>query len=115
MASLLRSADAFLFPYRSIEASGVLHLIAELDRWIIASDVGAFRNLIDEPAGVGALVPAGNPAALATAIMDSVGKSPKARPGQDIPDWTAIGATTRTIYDRLIGRRQDLPAMGAAA
>jgi glycosyltransferase involved in cell wall biosynthesis len=115
MASLLRSADAFLFPYRSIEASGVLHLIAELDRWIIASDVGAFRNLIDEPAGVGALVPAGDPAALAIAIMDSVGKSPKARPGQDIPDWTAIGATTRTIYDRLIGRRQDLPAMGAAA
>lgn len=115
MAGLLRSADAFLFPYRSIEASGVLHLVAELDRWIIASDIGAFRTLIDERAGVGELVPVDDVRALAVAIICSVGKKPDSRPGHDIPGWDVIGAMTRDIYQRLVGRRTDAVRLGAAA
>lgn len=115
MAGLLRSADAFVFPYRSIEASGVLHLVAELDRWIIASDVGTFRTLIDEQAGVGQRVSPGDAAALARAILRSVGKKPHSRPGQDMPDWTRIGAMTRMIYDRVIAQRSDRAGLDAAA
>jgi glycosyltransferase involved in cell wall biosynthesis len=98
MASLLRSADAFVFPYRTIEASGVLHLVAELGGWIIASDLGCFRALLGTDAGAGELVPPGDADALADAITRSVGMSPSSAPASDLPDWNRIGLMTRAVY-----------------
>ena len=100
MAALLRSADAFVFPYSAIDASGVLHLVAELDRWLIASDLGAFRGVIG--AGSGELVAPNDGAALATAIVDSLGRLPRARPATDVPGWAEIGARTRAVYEQAI-------------
>jgi glycosyltransferase involved in cell wall biosynthesis len=100
MAALLRSADAFVFPYSAIDASGVLHLVAELDRWLIASDLGAFRGVIG--AGSGELVAPNDGAALAAAIIDSLGRRPRVRPATDVPDWTEIGARTRAVYEQAI-------------
>ena len=104
MAALLRSADAFVFPYRSIDASGVLHLVVELDRWLIASDLGAFRGVIGD--GAGELVPPGDAAALAKAITGSIGRRPAARPATEVPGWAEIGARTRAVYERVIADRR---------
>ena len=100
MAALLRSADAFIFPYRTIDASGVLHLVAELDRWLIASDLGAFRTMLRDTPGAGALVPAADVEALADAIVSSIDRRPTRRPAHGVPDWQEIGARTRAAYEQ---------------
>ncbi len=100
MAALLRSADAFIFPYRTIDASGVLHLVAELDRWLIASDLGAFRAMLDDAPGAGVLVPPEDVGALADAIVTSIDRCPTRRPAHGVPDWQEIGARTRAAYEQ---------------
>lgn len=100
MAALLRSADAFIFPYRTIDASGVLHLVAELDRWLIASDLGAFRAMLHDAPGAGALVPPEDVGALADAIVASIDRRPTRRPAHGVPDWQEIGALTRVAYEQ---------------
>ncbi|WP_353227645.1 glycosyltransferase [Novosphingobium sp.] len=103
MADLLGSADSFVFPYRAIEASGVLFLVAGLGRWVIASDLGAFADVIGHDGARGALVPPGDADALAAALADAVGRRP-ARDAQ-IPGWDAIGAQTAALYRRLLAKR----------
>ena len=111
MAALLRSADAFVFPYRTIDASGVLHLVAELDRWLITSDLGAFRAMLRDAPGAGVLVPPEDVEALADAIVSSIGRRPTRRPAHGVSDWREIGALTRAAYERAMadyaaGRRR---------
>lgn len=100
MASLLRSADAFVFPYRMIEASGVLHQVEQLGRWIIASEVGCFRDALGGHPDDGELVPPEDIGRLADAMLRSIGRTPGGR--SDATGWEAIGATTRQLYERLI-------------
>ncbi|MDE1918114.1 MAG: glycosyltransferase [Sphingomonadales bacterium] len=104
MAALLRSADAFVFPYRMIDASGVLYMVAGLGRWIIASDLGAFRCMIGE--GAGDLVPPDDISALAQAIVRSIGREPAPRSVTRAPDWDEIGAMTRQVYEEAIAERR---------
>lgn len=103
MTALLRSADAFVFPYRAIEASGVLFLVADLGKWLVASDLGAFREMIADGDN-GALVPPGDAARLADALRASIGREASVGPVSP-PDWAEIGAMTRAIYERLIHDR----------
>jgi glycosyltransferase involved in cell wall biosynthesis len=102
MSDLLGSADAFVFPYRAIEASGVLFLVAGFRKWMIASRLGAFEDAIGAGTEQGALVPPGDPAALAAALADSVGRAPSPAGMEWAPDWTTIGRQTREIYERAI-------------
>lgn len=97
MEDLIDSADAFVFPYRAIEASGVLFLVASAGRWIIASDLGAFSEMLEDGA-TGTLVPPGDAAALAGAIEKSIGRSPKRDLAASVPGWTRIGEMTRQAY-----------------
>ena len=101
--ALLASADSFVFPYRAIEASGVLYLVAGYRRWVIASDLGAFRDVI-EPGINGSLIPAGDVEALAAALRESVGRRPE-RQAHRIAGWDEIGQMSRTLYDALLARR----------
>ena len=103
---LLDSADAFAFPYREIEASGVLYLVAGYGRWIVASDLGAFRDVVQSGAN-GQRVASGDIEALAGAIQISVGRTPEAAPGQGLTSWREIGRSTRRLYEQLAiaGRR----------
>lgn len=110
MADLLASADTFVFPYRAIEASGVLFLIAALRKWIIASDLGAFSDVLGTATGSGAggqgqLVPPGDIEALAAALAASIGRVPDPLGTAWAPDWATIGATTRALYQRLLAVR----------
>ena len=105
MAALLRSADAFVFPYRTIDASGVLHLVAELGCWLIASDIGAFRAMIGDADGCGDLVPPVDVPALADALVRSIGRRPQTPPAIGLPDWNRIGAMTRAVYEAALAER----------
>jgi len=96
--ALLDKADAFVFPYRAIEASGVFLLVAGRGAWIVASDLGAFRELIGTDGGAGELVPPGDPAALADALSRSVGRRPTRSVADVVPGWNAIGAATAAAY-----------------
>lgn len=105
LADLLGSADAFVFPYSAIEASGVLFLVAGLNKWIVASALGAFKDLVGTDGNRGELVSPGNISALADALVRGIGRIP------DIPDlpandgWTAIGQKTAEVYHSLLNAR----------
>ncbi len=101
MAALMVEADALVFPYRRIEASGVYYLTKSLRKWVIASDLGAFGDEITPETGH--LVPPGDAFALAAALSESIGKTP-AR-GSIGTDWSDIGQQTAALYDRLIAGR----------
>lgn len=103
MAALLRSADAFLFPYRMIEASGVLYQIEQLGRWIVASDVGCFHDALSGRPDDGELVPPGDVDRLAEAMARSVGRAPAGQSSGT--NWQEIGAMTRELYERLCRER----------
>lgn len=105
MADLLAGADGFVFPYRAIEASGVLYLVAGLGRWIIASDLGAFGAVLGRDGSRGQLVPPGDAAALAEAMVQSIGRRPAA--GAALPGWDAIGCETAALYRRLLANAQE--------
>lgn len=96
--SLLDEADAFVFPYRAIEASGVFLLIAARGTWIVASDLGAFSELIGSDGGAGELVPPGNAEALAAALVRSIDRRPIRRIADAVPSWEEIGARTADVY-----------------
>ena len=108
MAALLHSADTFVFPYRAIEASGVLFLVADLGKWMVASDLGSFRDMICDGEN-GALVEPGDAARLADALRDSIDRETASGP-RATPGWAEIGGMTRQIYERLIRDRREMAA-----
>jgi len=106
MADLLGSADTFVFPYRAIEASGVLFLVAGLRKWIIASDLGAFSDTLGAAGcSQGTLIAPSDVGELAAALADSIGRVPDERDTAWAPDWSTIGAATRRVYEDLLERR----------
>ncbi|MCJ2105101.1 glycosyltransferase family 4 protein [Methylobacterium sp. E-041] len=101
--SLLSEADAFIFPYRRIDASGVLYLVAAYRKWIIASNIGIFREVIQENV-TGSIIPAEDPHALAASLAGTIGKLPTA--SLPVESWNNIGKRTYEIYTRHISSRQ---------
>ena len=69
---------------------------------LIASDLGAFRAMLGEAPGAGALVPPEDVDRLAAAITDSIGRRPTQRPAHDVMGWAEIGGLTRAVYERAI-------------
>jgi glycosyltransferase involved in cell wall biosynthesis len=70
----LDETDCLLLPYQEIEASGVLYTALARARMILASDVGAFGEILPEEY----LVPVADDAALARKLIDLVSQ-PDAR------------------------------------
>lgn len=108
MAAAFGQTDVFAFPYREIDTSGVLMSCLPYGKPVIASEIGAFAKLIQD--GVhGRLVPVGDPAALAGAIIDLVSDPAlRARYGANvatltdaIPPWSEIAQRTIAIYEGL--------------
>jgi len=104
MAVLLTGADSFVFPYRAIEASGVLHLVAGLGKWIVASRLGVFEDMIGGDGRFGTLTEAGDVEALAGALAGCIGRTPPGPLGESVPGWEVIGDATRTVYETAIAR-----------
>jgi glycosyltransferase involved in cell wall biosynthesis len=102
MADLLGSADTFVLPYRAIEASGVLFLIASMRKWIVASALGAFVDALGQDGvSCGTLVEPGRADMLADALIDSIGREPGASDLSWAPPWHEIGERTASLYRRL--------------
>lgn len=103
--SLFGPNTVAVFPYREIEASGVLTLAMVHGRPVIASRIGTFAELLED--GVhGVLVPPAAPEALASAMQrmitdrDFVGRC-AANMGtlvETIPSWDTIGQRTAAVY-----------------
>jgi glycosyltransferase involved in cell wall biosynthesis len=75
LRALLQSADVIVIPYVSSTQSGALNLAVAAGRPIIASDLSGLRSDLGE---AGVFVPAGDPDALASALMELSG-SPQRR------------------------------------
>lgn len=115
MADLVAGCDAMLFPYRQIEASGVLMQAVAAGVPVVASRIGAFAELLAD-GRQGLLVPPGDPAALAAALRRLVDdpaclmamRSDMCRLRDRIPGWQAIGHQTLAVY--AAARRRVAPA-----
>ncbi|WP_338663300.1 glycosyltransferase [Pararoseomonas sp. SCSIO 73927] len=67
-AALLSPGTIAAFPYREIEASGVLGIALARGRPVVASRLGTFAEVLDAPDPPGIAVPPGDAAALAAAL-----------------------------------------------
>lgn len=105
VAHLFARGTVAVFPYREIEASGVLSLALAHGRPVIASNLGNFAEWIED--GVqGRLVPPGDVAALTSALASMIGDRDFAsacsmsahRLATRIADWDEIGRLTSAAY-----------------
>lgn len=117
MERAMVEAAVLVFPYREIEASGVLSMALGRGRAIVASAVGGFAETLtmDHDA---LLVPPGDPAALASA-MERLIRQPEERErlaaadrARQLPNWSVIARQTTDLYAAV---RRDWLAHRAAA
>ncbi len=120
VASVFAPGSVAVFPYREIEASGVLSLALAHGRPVIASRLGNFAETLHD--GVdGRLVAPGDVASLSAAMLELVGdralaaergRQARALAGS-LPGWPEIGRRTRALYEELRGRAAPATATGA--
>lgn len=107
ISTLMESADIQVFPYREIDASGVLMLAIGVGRTIVASKLGLFDEWLRDGMH-GALVQPDDPQALAMAlyplIIDAASRVRAAQAvralAHSIPDWSVIAQRTQEVYFR---------------
>jgi glycosyltransferase involved in cell wall biosynthesis len=105
LARLFAEAAAVVFPYREIEASGVLMAAIAHAKPVIASRLGAFAELLEDGRH-GFLVPPDDPEALAGAIARLVSDPALQRDLTEgmaqlkaaIPSWAVIAEQTVAAY-----------------
>jgi glycosyltransferase involved in cell wall biosynthesis len=110
LARVLSRADAFLLPYRRIDASGVLSMILALGRPVVGSRVGMLADLLGRRES-GLLVPPDNPTALATALdqlaSDQALATDLARRARataaDLGTWSDAALRHQAVYRRITG------------
>ncbi|WP_432570363.1 glycosyltransferase family 4 protein [Kineococcus sp. SYSU DK005] len=104
--SLLASADVYLAPHTGGESFGIVLVEAlAAGAAVVASDLGAFRRVLDDGAH-GVLFPTGDAAAAAGALLGLLGDPDRrerlARAGQRAArryDWAAVGADVLAVYE----------------
>ena len=94
LAEIFRAATVAVLPYREIDQSGVLYTALAFNTPLVLSDVGGFSEI--EGA---ALVPPGDPAALAQAIA---GQLAQPRVPVPVPGWDEIARRTLALYGTLL-------------
>ena len=110
IAGLFGPGVVAMFPYREIEASGVLFLALAHGRPIIASSLGAFAELLVDGAH-GRLAPPGQLAPLTAAMREMAedrgfaarAAAAVAELARGIPDWEEIARRTVSTYGRAAG------------
>ena len=107
LASIVARADALVFPYRDIDASGVLMLAIAAGRPIIASNLGTFSEWLSDQAA-GTLIPPDDPVALSRSLERLISdpdyrhsKSQRILALRDsVPAWTSIARLTEAAYEK---------------
>jgi glycosyltransferase involved in cell wall biosynthesis len=111
IGGIIGAADILAFPYRQIDASGVLMVALRYGKPIIASGIGAFAELLRDGEH-GRLVPPENVPALRDALAElladpvraaAMGEKVRGIAG-GIPNWPEIADATLALYRRLIAR-----------
>ncbi len=108
---IFRGADVLVFPYRQIEASGVLMTAMVVGKPVIATRMGAAAELFGDGKG-GFLIPSDDPGALAQAMRGFIERpelvascAAHVRRLRDaIPSWAEIGRLTAAAYEGAYGR-----------
>jgi glycosyltransferase involved in cell wall biosynthesis len=105
LPALFGPGTIMVFPYREIEASGVLYQALEYGRPIIASRLGAFADILVD--GVhGRLVPPGDVLALTHALASLISNRSLAAANADAvreltksgPSWNQVAQNTLAVY-----------------
>lgn len=111
--NIMAAADIHVYPYREIDASGVLTQSLALGRAIVASDIGLFREMLVD--GIhGCLIPPGDSDALANALASLIADKPHRDAaaqavrelGQALPGWQEIGKATEQVYRKAMERTE---------
>jgi glycosyltransferase involved in cell wall biosynthesis len=106
---IFRRADLLVLPHRTVDMSGVLFAGLAFGKPMVLSDVGGFRELVEEH-GAGRLVPPGDPAALAaeiSALLADPGErerlAERARAAAAGPySWDSIARRTIKVYEEVL-------------
>jgi glycosyltransferase involved in cell wall biosynthesis len=107
--ALFSPGTIVVFPYREIEASGVLSLALAHGRPVIATALGSFSDILCD-GKQGLLVPPNDAPALAEALSRMIGNRPFAAQcaiearalSLTIPSWEDIGRDTTAVYREAI-------------
>jgi glycosyltransferase involved in cell wall biosynthesis len=110
LENVLKCADAFVYPYREIEASGALMMTLQFGKPIIASNIGLFSEMLTSDVH-GKLVEPGNFKQLSKALESlTIDGNFRARAGHNvkeladqIPTWREIAIKTVHQYQRATG------------
>lgn len=109
LPAFFRRADLLVLPHRTADVSGVLFAGLAFGKPMVLSDVGGFRELVEDH-GAGRLVPPGDPAALAEAIGTLLADrdererlAERARAAGAGPySWDSIAERTKAVYEEVL-------------
>jgi glycosyltransferase involved in cell wall biosynthesis len=111
LPAYFRRADVVALPYRDIDQSGVLYTALAFGKAIVASAIGGFAEVAEDHQALVA-VPAGDPAALASALATLV-SDPVARAAQEARaaaaaagpySWDEAARRTLALYEEVAGQ-----------
>ncbi|MBI4943412.1 MAG: glycosyltransferase family 4 protein [Actinobacteria bacterium] len=105
-ARLLRSVDAYVAPHTGGESFGIVLVEAmSAGAPVVASDLGAFRRVLDD-GDLGVLFRAGDASALATALLATLADEPGRRAVADRAslavrryDWSRVAEQVLSVYE----------------
>jgi glycosyltransferase involved in cell wall biosynthesis len=105
LPAFFRRADVLVLPHRKVDTSGVLFAGLAFGKAMVMSDVGGFRELVEDE-GAGRLVPRGDPEALGGALAELVDDSGQRRElerraaaaAAGTYSWERVAELTMTVY-----------------
>jgi glycosyltransferase involved in cell wall biosynthesis len=109
LPAYFRRADLLVLPHRTVDVSGVLFAGLAFGKPMVLTDVGGFRELVDDT-GAGRLVPPGDAPALRKAIAELLADpveraqlAERARAAAAGPySWDAVAARTLAVYQEVL-------------
>jgi len=110
LPAYFRRADLLVLPHRSVDVSGVLFAGLAFGKPMVLTEVGGFREVVEEH-GAGRLVAPGDPQALAAAIGELLADAgererlaERARAAAAGPySWDSVAQRTLAVYEKVLG------------
>jgi glycosyltransferase involved in cell wall biosynthesis len=109
LPAFFRRADLVVLPHRNVDVSGVLFAGLAFGKPMVLTDVGGFREVVEDH-GAGRLVAPGDPEALAGAIGELLADpaarerlSERARAAAGGPySWDSVARRTLAVYEEVL-------------